>query len=311
MPDFSFEAKEESDRKAPVLSIGVPIFNGEKTLVQMFESLLNQTFSDFEIIVSDNASTDKTAEIVKNYAQRDQRIRYEVQAENIGPQKNFKYVFDEACGRYFMWWSADDVRSPNFLYENVSFLEQHSDYVASASPNCFEDQDQSGAEVVRFELSGHEDNRIRDFFSNCWISHGIFYSVIRTDVLRACEVVGQSFLGADWAVNIFLASRGKIHRTKEGLTMFGAHGESNSGNAWKRYRTSAVSWVFPFYKVSLYTLELTSHRPFKVRMQHLKILLDLNARAAYNQLHAEFYPAYFRNIRPWINRFRGKKSCNS
>lgn len=293
----------------PAVSIGVPVFNGEKTLARMLDSLLGQTFADFEIIISDNASTDKTADIAKDYAGRDPRIRYMPQAENIGPERNFKYVLDQARGRFFMWSAADDTRSPDFLQENAGFLERHPDYVASTSPNRFEGQ--SAAALVRFELSGPEDERIRDFFRHCWISHGIFYSLVRTDVLRACEVVGQSFLGTDWAIDLYLASKGKMHRTQDAMMVSGAHGISNSANAWKRYRTSPVGWFFPFYKVSLYTLELTSHRPLKVRMQHLKILLDLNARAAYSQFHAEFYPAYARKIRPWINKLRGKASCNS
>ena len=293
----------------PAISIGVPVFNGGKTLVRMLDSLLCQTFADFEIIISDNASTDQTADIAENYAHRDQRIRYLRQAENIGPERNFKHVLDEARGRFFMWSASDDIRSPDFLQENVNFLEQHPDYVASTSPNRFEGQ--GAMELVRFELSGAEDDRRKDFFRYCWISHGIFYSVIRTEVLRACEVVGQPFLGTDWAIDLYLASKGKMHRTQHGLMVSGAHGISNSANAWKRYRASPVSWLLPFHKVSLYTLKLTSHRPLKVRMQYLKILVELNMRAAYSQFHAEFYPAYSRKIRPWINKLRGKKSCNS
>ena len=309
MPNLRCKTKEGSDRRIPSVSIGVPVFNGEETLAQMLNSLLRQTFSDFEIIISDNASTDKTAEIAKNYAGMDERIRYKRQAENIGPELNFKYVLDEARARFFMWSAADDIRSPDFVQENFNFLELHPDYVASTSPNCFEGQ--SLVALVRFELSGPEDDRIKDFFKNCWVSHGIFYSLIRTDVLRACEVVGQSFLGADWAVDLYLASGGKMHRTQLGLMVSGANGISNSANAWKRYRASPVSWLLPFYKVSLYTLKLTSHRPLKVRMHYLKILFELNMRAAYSQFHAEFYPAYSRKIRPWINKLRGKKSCNS
>ena len=308
---MSCNTKEKSHYKIPLVSIGVPVFNGEKTLARMLDSLLSQTFGDFEIIISDNASTDKTAYIAKGYAGMDQRIRYLRQAGNIGPERNFKYVLDEAHGQFFMWSASDDIRSPDFLRENVSFLEQHPDYVASTSPNCFEGQDQNGAAVVRFELSGPEDDRIKDFFKYCWISHGIFFSLIRTDVLRSCEVVGQSFFGADWAIDLYLASKGKIHRTEGGMMVSGAQGISNSANAWKRYRTSLVGWFFPFYKVSLYTLKLTAHRPIKVRIQYLKILFDLNMRAAYSQFHAEFYPTYSRKIRPWIHKLRGKKSCKS
>ena len=309
MPDSSYKTKEAGDSKMPAISIGVPVFNGGKTLVRMLDSLLCQTFADFEIIISDNASTDQTADIAENYAHRDQRIRYLRQAENIGPERNFKHVLDEARGRFFMWSASDDIRSPDFLQENVNFLEQHPDYVASTSPNRFEGQ--GAMELVRFELSGAEDDRIKDFFRYCWVSHGIFYSVIRTEVLRACEVVGQPFLGTDWAIDLYLASKGKMHRTQHGLMVSGAHGISNSANAWKRYRASPVSWLLPFHKVSLYTLKLTSHRPLMVRMQYLKILFELNMRAAYSQFHAEFYPAYSRKIRPWINKLRGKKSCNS
>ena len=309
MPNLSGKTKEGRDRKIPVVSIGVPVFNGEKTLAQMMDSLLSQTFTDFEIIISDNASIDKTADIAKDYASRDPRIRYMPQAENIGAERNFKYVLDEARGQFFMWSASDDTRSPDFLQENISFLEQHPDYVASTSPNRFEGQ--SAAELVRFELSGPVDERIKDFFRYCWVSHGIFYSVIRTDVQRTCEVVGPSFLGADWAIDLYLASKGKMHRTGRGIMISGAHGISNSANAWKQYRTSPIGWVLPFYKVSLYTLKLTSRRPLKVRMQYLKILVELNMRAAYSQFHAEFYPAYSRKIRPWINKLRGKKSCNS
>lgn len=291
----------------PALTIGVPVYNGEKTLAHMLDALLGQTFADFEIIISDNASTDRTADIAKDYARRDHRIRCVSQAENIGPERNFKYVLDEAHSRFFMWSASDDIRSPDFLQENVNFLEQHTDYVASTSPNCFEGQDQNGPQVVRFELSGSVDDRIKDFFQYCWVSHGIFYSVIRTDVLRTCEVVGQPFLGTDWAIALYLASRGKMHRTQAGMMVSGAHGMSNSANAWKQYRANVLSWFFPFHKVSLYTLKLTAHRPLKVRMQCLKILFELNTRAAYDQINSEFYPAYFRKIRPWIHKLRGKK----
>ncbi len=268
----------------------------------MLDSLLSQTFSNFEIIISDNASTDRTAEIAKNYASKDERIRFNLQAENIGPEPNFKYVLDQACGEYFMWSAVDDTRSSDFLYENVNFLEKCKEYVASTSPNCFEGQDQNGTAVVRFGLSGSEDDRIKDFFKYSWISHGIFYSVIRTEVLRKCQLLGESFLGADWAIDLYLASKGKINRADRGMMISGASGISNSSNSWKRYRSSPLCWFIPFFKVSLYTLKLTSHRPVKVRMQYLKILFKLNMTAAYSQIFSELYRAYF-----WINKFSGEK----
>lgn len=311
MPDLSWQTKEASENKMPMVSIGVPVFNGEKTLALMLDSLLSQTLTDFEIIISDNASTDKTADIAKDYLRRDQRIRYLRQNENIGPERNFKYVFDQARGRFFMWSASDDIRSTNFLFENVKFLEKHIDYVASTSPNCFEGQDQNGVAFVRFELSGSEDDRTKEFFRYCWVSHGIFNSVIRTEVLHNCEAMGQSFLGADWAIDLYLASKGKIHRTESELMILGANGISKSQNAWKLYRASFINWFLPFHKLSVYTIRLTSSRPLIMRMQFLKILFELNMRAAYTQFNAEFYPAYSLKIRPWIKKLRRQKTFKS
>lgn len=306
MNNLSCKTKSGSNKKVPVVSIGVPVFNGEKTLARMLDSLLSQTFSNFEIIISDNASSDKTAEIVKTYADADERIRYFLQCKNIGPEKNFKFVFDQACGEYFLWSAADDTRSSEFLYENVNFLKRHKEYVASTSPNCFEGQDQKSEASVRFELSCSVDDRIRNFFRHAWVSQGVFYSVIRTEVLRDCQILGKSFLGSDWAVDLYLASKGKIHRTHRGMIILGAQGFSKSSNAWKSFRSSPLRWLIPFYEVSIYTMKLTSHRPLYVRIQFLQILFALNMSAAYSQIKAEFYPAYSR-----IHKFLGKKSRDS
>ena len=86
--------------KAPVVSIGLPVFNGDKYLEQALESLLNQDFQDFEIIISDNASTDDTAEICRSYAAADNRIQYHRNECNIGSGPNYRRVFELARGEY-------------------------------------------------------------------------------------------------------------------------------------------------------------------------------------------------------------------
>lgn len=92
-----------------VVSIGMPVFNGEKFIREALDSLLAQTFTDLELIISDNSSTDRTEAICREYAARDPRIRYVRQSENRGALANFQCVLDEAVGEYFMWASADDV----------------------------------------------------------------------------------------------------------------------------------------------------------------------------------------------------------
>jgi glycosyltransferase involved in cell wall biosynthesis len=92
----------------PKVSIGMPVYNGEKFIRSALDSLLAQTFTDFELIISDNASTDLTESICREYANKDRRIQYIRQAMNIGPVANFQFVLDAAVGDYFMWAAADD-----------------------------------------------------------------------------------------------------------------------------------------------------------------------------------------------------------
>lgn len=99
----------------PKVSIGMPVYNGEKSIREALDSLLAQTFTDFELIISDNASTDGTEAICREYVERDPRIRYVRQSENRGPIANFQFVLEEAVGEYFMWAAHDDERESFFV----------------------------------------------------------------------------------------------------------------------------------------------------------------------------------------------------
>jgi len=269
---------------APTISIGMPVFNAENTLIRAIDSLLGQTFGDFELIISDNCSDDRTASICQEYCRKDHRVRYFKQIENIGAIRNFLFVLQEARGRYYTWAAGDDLRSPDYLQQTFQFLENNPDYVAATTPNCFEGQEGSDENWIRFELSGNTGDRILTFFDYCWLSHGIFYSLTRTEILRECRIVGQSFTAADWAINLFLASRGKIHRTQAGLTVFGRKGISSGSGAWRAFRSLWVEWIFPFYRLSLYVKNLTLNLPFRYKIKIYARLVQLNSQAARLQL---------------------------
>ena len=106
-----------------LVSIGMPVYNGEKFIREALDSLLAQTFTDFELIISDNASTDSTEAICREYAAKDARIRYIRHSENKGPAANFQFVLDGAVGKYFMWAAADDVWHPTFVAKCCTALE--------------------------------------------------------------------------------------------------------------------------------------------------------------------------------------------
>ncbi len=280
----------------PKISIGMPVYNGAATLATALDSMLAQTFTAFEIIISDNGSSDATASIALDYATRDSRVRYKRQPVNFGAMPNFKFVMEQASAPYFMWVACDDTRSPDFLAENIAFLEAHPDYSASTCPNDF-----GVAKQVNFSLTGSVEERFRRFFDHCWLSHGIFYSVMRTDVIRDCELVGESFIGVDWGIDLFLASRGNIHRTERGLTVFGVNGISSGSNAYSVLHKHPIEWLFPFYNLSRYTLKLAADFNFREKVALGLTLLRLNLKAATDRLHSTLYRFYCARFKKSLN----------
>lgn len=103
----------------PCISIGIPVYNGDKYLKFTLESILQQNFKDFEIIISDNASSDQTESLCNHYQGIDKRIRYFRQNYNIGGVANFKYVFKNSRGKYFIWIAADDLLGDKNFLKNI------------------------------------------------------------------------------------------------------------------------------------------------------------------------------------------------
>ncbi|MBS0016773.1 MAG: glycosyltransferase family 2 protein, partial [Arthrospira sp. SH-MAG29] len=109
----------------PRVSIGLPVYNGENFIQETLDCLLSQTFDDFELIICDNASTDRTEEICRDYAARDKRIRYYRHPENLGAAKNYNRTFELSTAEYFKWAAHDDLYAPEFLERCVEALDTH------------------------------------------------------------------------------------------------------------------------------------------------------------------------------------------
>ena len=122
------------------LTIGLPVYNGERFLQESLQALLAQTWTDFELVISDNASTDSTAEICLEYAARDPRIRYVRQPVNMGAAPNHNYVASQARGRFFKWASHDDLYHPDLLQQCVLALEKHPEVVLAHCWDAYVDE---------------------------------------------------------------------------------------------------------------------------------------------------------------------------
>jgi glycosyltransferase involved in cell wall biosynthesis len=154
----------------PRVSIGLPVYNSESFLAPALDSILEQSFSDYELIISDNGSTDGTAAICRDYAARDSRVRFIQQSEDIGMIPNFKFVLDESVGDYFMWLSGDDRKTPNFLDLAVKALDEEE---AIGVVFCdTEIMDVTSGEKVGQESFGFTTSRIKWFKYLFRLHHG-------------------------------------------------------------------------------------------------------------------------------------------
>jgi glycosyltransferase involved in cell wall biosynthesis len=116
-----------------LLSIGVPVFNGERYLARALEGLRAQALTDIEVVIADNASTDRTAEIARAVVAGDDRFRYVRRDHNVGLVPNYNRIFAETDGEFFAWHAADDIADPEFYRACVDLLRQRPDAAAAVS----------------------------------------------------------------------------------------------------------------------------------------------------------------------------------
>ncbi len=181
----------------PTISIGLPVYNGADFIGEALDSLLAQTLTDFELIISDNASTDNTGMICQEYARKDGRIRYLCQPENVGAEANFQLVLNEAKGEFFMWAACDDKWDKKWL-EVVLKGMMKPDVVLSFGRVVAIDSD---ANIVRrckvFDFSGSRIVRlVKYFLSEDYSGKAcIIYGLYRTLFLKRVKTFDEYTAG--------------------------------------------------------------------------------------------------------------------
>lgn len=182
----------ESVTEAPRLTIGLPVYNGQNYLRQSLEALLGQSYRDFELVISDNASTDETREICLSYAAMDPRIRYIRQPRNIGAVPNQNFVLDQARGEYFKWAAHDDLYGRDLLARCVAALDEHRDAILSHADMAVVDENSALVESYRYTMATDSDSAPERFRSllvgDCGDDE---YGVMRTAVLRQVTPCGS------------------------------------------------------------------------------------------------------------------------
>jgi glycosyltransferase involved in cell wall biosynthesis len=198
-------------RAAPLVSIGLPVYNGERFLAQALDSLLGQTLGDLELIISDNASTDRTAELCKDCAARDARIRYIRQESNRGAMWNFNFVARQARGEYFKWASANDFCDPRLLEKCVGVLRSDPGAVLCHGRTCIVDEDTNERTPFADDISATDPRPSERFMRvSCSLKlNNPIWSVMRLDMLRRTPLV-RRYLAGDLVLTQELALYGRF-----------------------------------------------------------------------------------------------------
>jgi glycosyltransferase involved in cell wall biosynthesis len=244
----------------PRLTIGMPVYNGANYLAETLDLILSQTFTDFELLISDNASTDSTGEICRAYAARDSRIHYQRLAANLGAARNFNRLVDMARGDYFKWAAHDDRFTPDFVERCIAVLDREPDVVL-----CFaraQAIDEHGYTVELFDSKQRlASSRATERFYECInVPHAqtSVFGVIRTSILRQTRLIG-AFSSSDRVLLGELTLLGRFYEISD-ILFFYRHHEQQSWRAyWGRHRY--LAWFDP-------------NKAGKISFPHWRLLLE-------------------------------------
>jgi glycosyltransferase involved in cell wall biosynthesis len=233
------------------LTIGLPVRNGGDQLQKALDSLLGQTFSDLELVISDNESDDNTAEVCAAAARADPRIRYIRQPKNLGNPGNFRFTLFEATTPYFMWAAHDDIWSPTFAENNIALLDANPRAVASVSHVELTYPD--GPSVVTKDtapiVADTAVERVRRYFWDVADSSR-FYSVFRTDVLQRAFPPDIGVFGWDWIVCALTLVEGDHLETPEVLLRREGQPFGHYFRTLLRLHASGIDRYVPFRQFS-------------------------------------------------------------
>ena len=269
--------------RPPTLTVGVPVYNGERYLEQAVRSVLDQSFTDFELVISDNASTDGTGDIARALAAGDERVTYRRNARNIGLAANNNLLVHIARGRLFKWAPCDDELRPGYLDRCVTALDADPTVVLAYTQTDFVDADSRPLDYVDAGwelLSDDMAERLRfSILTDGWANAAL--GVVRTDAMRRTRLM-RRYAGSDYRLMTELTTMGKFVEIPEHLYVRRIHqgsSKGNSGNAkWLRgyYSGSRGQLRMPFWRLSMDRAEIVVRAPIPVSRKLW--LLNLLAR---------------------------------
>lgn len=256
---------EQQYAEIPPVAIGLPVYNGERYLEDTLNSVLAQTYSNFELFIADNASTDGTEAICRDFAQRDSRIHYLRNSTNLGASKNYSICFEPARSKYFRWQNADDPIEPCLIERCLEVLEQNPDVVLAYGKTRIIDE--SGAPIENYDdcLNLAEASPAERFvtFTRQIGLQNLMYGLIRRDALAKTALLGN-YIASDINLIGELTLYGQfreipVHlfnrRMHPGASSWKRDDKERQRNFWdpRKRRMVMQTWrsIFEYYKAVL------------------------------------------------------------
>lgn len=267
----------------PLVSIGVPIFNGEQFLSKTIDSILQQSYFNFELILCNNASTDLTEEICLEYKRKDSRVRYYSQKKNIGAAANYNYTFTLGNGKYFKWAAADDLLHEDYLLKCVDILENNPDVVLAFSKTIFIDENGESIDSLNDTFPSLMDDlsyRRVKYIINYGGWCNVVFGVIRRELLKNTKLIG-SYSGQDYRLLGELSLMGKFYKIQKPLFYRRIHPNASSQNTilkWQKefYNASTnVNFDIPFLVLmyEYFLLICTSNLKLEFKIEAISLIL--------------------------------------
>ncbi|MCK4817354.1 glycosyltransferase [bacterium] len=228
----------------PRVSIGLPVYNGEKYLKPTLDSILCQTFTDFELIISDNGSNDRTKEMCEEYAANDKRIIYHRNINNLGIAPNYNLVFELSSGDYFKWADYDDILSPNFLAECLEVLDNNPDVAVCFSKIKLINKD--GEFIEEYdplpETVGLEPHkRFRNLILEPDHVAAQVSGLMRANIIKE-SIMHGSYPSSDEVILANLALLGEFYEIPERLMSIRFHPEQSTSGVLASERARVISF---------------------------------------------------------------------
>ena len=208
-------------RRPPRVSIGLPVFNGERYLEATLAAVLGQDFADFELLISDNASTDRTRDISEEFAARDRRVSYHRNSENIGAARNYNQVARMALAEFFRWQTYDDLVEPTHLGRCMRVFDEGASDVVLVYPQTLL-IDGRGQVIEPYDdrtevTDPRPDRRLAHLLRHLHLCNAVL-GVARMEALRKTRLIGP-YRGSDVVLLAELAMLGTIIEIPERLFM--------------------------------------------------------------------------------------------